>query len=133
VPYIPFWNGSWLLQFVDEWFEVVCYYNDSSGSPKPFLRSLNLELLNISLGEDAYSRSTVSVNYQTFSICTTDGSSRLENNANLAESPFLVSHYENIFIAMGCNKFSLIKSSDTVANLQWLWHLLLPNHNSFGS
>jgi hypothetical protein len=68
------------------------------------LRSLNLEVLNISLGEDAYSRSTVSINYQTFSICTIDGSGKSENNVKLAD----------IFIAMGCDNFALIKSSDTI-------------------
>jgi hypothetical protein len=77
IPY-PFGIGAGCS--VDRWFEVVCK-NDSSGSPKPFLSSFGLEVLNISLADYAYDSrmdnayysrliSTVRVNYPTFSNCT---------------------------------------------------------------
>jgi hypothetical protein len=46
IPY-PFGIGAGC--YVDPWFEVACINNnDSLGSPKPVLKSLNLEVLSIS-------------------------------------------------------------------------------------
>ncbi|XP_059446773.1 wall-associated receptor kinase-like 10 [Corylus avellana] len=108
---IPYPFGIGPSCYLDHWFEVVCN-NDSSGSPKPVLRSPNLEVLNISFGVGIYLRSsTVRVNYPTFSICTTNGSNKKQNEV-LAKSPFIFSQSENQFIAMGCNNSASIKSSD---------------------
>jgi len=110
IPY-PFGIGAGC--YVDSWFEVVCK-NDSSGSPKPFLSSFGLEVLNISLGAvDAYdsrSSSTVRVNYPTFSTCTS--SSSRKENVELANSSFIFSRYQNIFVAMGCDNYATMRSSD---------------------
>ncbi|GLT53907.1 hypothetical protein SLA2020_271420 [Shorea laevis] len=91
----------------DDWFEVVC--NDSSGSSKPVLRSLNLEVLNISVG------GTVRVNYGTFSSCTS-GSDTTEN-VELAKSPFIFSQSENRFIAIGCDNLASMLSVDGLLQL----------------
>ncbi|XP_062164185.1 wall-associated receptor kinase-like 8 [Alnus glutinosa] len=107
IPY-PFGIGAGC--YVDDWFEVVCM-NDSLGSPKPVLKRLNLEVLNISL-EDTYrySRSTVRVNYPTFSNCT--NSSSRKQNVELANSSFIFSYYQNRFVAMGCDNTASMRFSD---------------------
>jgi hypothetical protein len=108
IPY-PFGIGAGC--YVDHWFEVVC--NDSFSTPKPFLSSFGLEVLTISL-EDAYrfSRSTVRVNYPTFSICTYNSTIIRKQNVELANSSFFFSRYENIFVAMGCDNSASMRSSD---------------------
>jgi hypothetical protein len=106
IPY-PFGIGAGC--YVDPWFEVACINNnDSLGSPKPVLKSLNLEVLNISFSP---SRNTVGVNYPTLSVC--NNSSGSTENVELAKSPFIFSQSENIFIAMGCDNFASMKSSDS--------------------
>jgi hypothetical protein len=106
IPY-PFGIGAGC--YLDRWFEVVCK-NHSSGSPKPFLSSFGLEVLDISLGDNASRSSTVRVNYPTFSTCT-NSSSRKEN-VELANSSFIFSQGKNIFVAMGCDNTASMRSSD---------------------
>ncbi|XP_059445535.1 wall-associated receptor kinase-like 10 isoform X1 [Corylus avellana] len=92
--------------YADAWFEVVCR-NDSlaSPSPKPFLRILNLEVLDISLD------GTVRVNFPTVYNCT-NGTSSTANIVELRNSPFIFSQSENKFIALGCNNFASMRSVD---------------------
>jgi len=108
IPY-PFGIGAGC--YLDRWFEVVCM-NDSLGSPKPFLSSFGLEVLNFSLGEAYYLRSssTVRVNYPTFSTCT--NSSSRKHNVELANSSFIFSYYHNRFVAMGCDNTASMRFSD---------------------
>ncbi|XP_062164926.1 wall-associated receptor kinase-like 10 [Alnus glutinosa] len=107
--YLVFFQGAGC--YLDRWFEVVCM-NDSSGSPKPFLSSFGLEVLNISSIEGAYDSgsSTVRVNYPTFSTCT--NSSSRKQNVELANSSFIFSQFHNIFVAMGCDNSASMRSSD---------------------
>jgi hypothetical protein len=101
IPY-PFGIGAGC--YVDDWFEVVC--NDSFSPPKPFLRSLNLEVLNISI-----EGGTVRVNYPTFSSCTGgDDSSKL--NVEFAKGPFIFSQSDNRFVAIGCDNLASIVSEN---------------------
>jgi hypothetical protein len=109
IPY-PFGIGAGC--HVDRWFEIVCKNEYSSGSPKPFLSSFGLEVLNISSIEGAYDSgsSTVRVNYPTFSNCT--NSSSRKQNVELANSSFIFSQFRNIFVAMSCDNSASIISSD---------------------
>jgi hypothetical protein len=107
IPY-PFGIGAGC--YLDLWFEVVCM-NESLGSPKPFLSHFGLEVLNISLEDfNSDSISTVRVNYPTFSNCT--NSSSTKENVEIANSPFIFSQDENIFVGMGCNNSASMRSSD---------------------
>jgi hypothetical protein len=101
IPY-PFGIGAGC--YLDRWFEVVCK-NHSSGSPKPFLSSFGLEVLDI-----VVPNGTVRVNYPTFSTCT--NSSGRKQNVELANSSFFFSRYENIFVAMGCDNSASMRSSE---------------------
>jgi hypothetical protein len=92
--------------YADNSFEVVCNNDSLGASPKPFLRSLNLEVLNISL------EGTVRVNYPTFFSCT-NGSSSAANIVNLANNSFVFSQSKNRFIAMGCNNFASMVSVES--------------------
>jgi len=109
IPY-PFGIGAGC--HVDRWFEIVCKNEYSSGSPKPFLSSFGLEVLNISSIEGAYDSgsSTVRVNYPTFSNCT--NSSSRKQNVELANSSFIFSQFRNIFVAMSCDNSASMISSD---------------------
>ncbi|KAF5465003.1 hypothetical protein F2P56_015037 [Juglans regia] len=101
IPY-PFGIGA-AGCYVDHWFEVVCLNNNTnssssdsssgSGPPKPFLKRLNLEVLEIQLDE-----ATVRVNYPIFSKC--DNFTNTGNHLELVESPFIFSDRTNKFITM---------------------------------
>jgi hypothetical protein len=91
--------------YADAWFEVVCRNSLASPSPKPFLRILDLEVLNISLD------GTVRVNFPTVYNCT-NGTSSTANIVELRNSPFIFSQSENRFIAMGCNNLASMGSVD---------------------
>jgi hypothetical protein len=103
IPY-PFGIGG-ADCYVDDWFEVGC--NDSFSPPKPFLRSLNLEVLNISI-----EGGTVRVNYPTFSSCT-GGDEISKPNVEFSKSPFIFSQSDNRFVAIGCDNLASIVSGNT--------------------
>ncbi|XP_050262186.1 wall-associated receptor kinase-like 1 isoform X2 [Quercus robur] len=93
--------------FIDDSFAIDC--NNTLGSPKPFLRRLDLEVLDISL------EGTLRVNYPMSWWCPKSGTKNATKsaaNVNLASSPFFFSKSRNIFIAMGCGNMALFKSSD---------------------
>jgi len=104
IPY-PFGIGAGC--YVDDWFEVVC--NDSFSPPKPFLRSLNLEVLNISI-----EGGTVRVNYPTFSSCT--GGDQI-SKPNLEFPKRLILHFSLIIIQTV--NFLLFKQSIFYSNSQF--------------
>ncbi|XP_059446760.1 wall-associated receptor kinase-like 1 [Corylus avellana] len=108
--------------FVDEWFEIVCNYNDSLASHKPVLKKLDLEVLNISL-----SGGTVHLNHPTFAMCDDDtfkNDSWSKLNTELATSPFIFSQSENIFIAIGC---------DIIASIVYVYGPNTTDNGSFSS
>ncbi|XP_030943325.1 wall-associated receptor kinase-like 10 isoform X2 [Quercus lobata] len=93
--------------YIDDWFAIGC--NHTLGSPKPFLRRLDLEVLDISL------EGTLRVNYPMSSWCpetNTKNATESAANVSLASSPFFFSESRNIFIAMGCGNLALLRSSD---------------------
>ena len=93
--------------YIDDWFAIDC--NNTLGSPKPFLRRLDLEVLDISL------EGTLRVNYPMSLWCPsteTKNATVSLANVSLASSPFFFSKSRNIFIAMGCGNLALLRSSD---------------------
>ncbi|XP_050260508.1 wall-associated receptor kinase-like 1 isoform X4 [Quercus robur] len=93
--------------YIDDWFAIGC--NNTLGSPKPFLRRLDLEVLDISL------EGTLRVNYPMSWWCPrneTKNATESAANVSLASSPFFFSKSRNIFIAMGCGNLALLRSSD---------------------
>jgi hypothetical protein len=102
IPY-PFGIGAGC--YADNWFEVVCGNDSLGASPKPFLRSFSLEVLNISL------RGTVRVNYPISFNCS-DGNTSSIPSVDFAKSPFIFSQSDNRFTAIGCNTFASMVSLD---------------------
>ncbi|KAK4562325.1 hypothetical protein RGQ29_004990 [Quercus rubra] len=93
--------------YIDDSFAIGC--NHTLGSSKPFLRRLDLEVLDISL------EGTLRVNYPMSWWCPENGTKNVtesEANVSLASSPFFFSESRNIFIAMGCGNLALLRSSD---------------------
>ncbi|KAM3743388.1 hypothetical protein ACB098_07G141400 [Castanea mollissima] len=89
--------------YVDDWFAIDCK-KTTLGSPKPFLRRLDLEVLDISL------EGTLRVNYPMSSWCP-NGETPIAPNVSLASSPFVFSKLRNIFVAMGCGNVVYLQSS----------------------
>ena len=87
--------------YIDDWFAMDC----NKTSKKPFLRSLGLEVLDIS------SEGTLRVNYPMSWKCPKGR--RAKNNVSLASSPFVFSKFRNIFIAMGCDNLTYLLSNDS--------------------
>ncbi|KAF7151583.1 hypothetical protein RHSIM_Rhsim02G0164900 [Rhododendron simsii] len=103
IPY-PFGIGS-NCSFASG-FAVTC--NDSFNPPKPFINSINLEVLKISVNG-----STVRVNNPVITSNCTDRADG--KNVNLLETPFTFSHTNNRFTGMGCDNLALVVyESDTV-------------------
>ncbi|KAL4616117.1 hypothetical protein ACB092_07G175800 [Castanea dentata] len=78
--------------YIDDSFAIDC--NNTLGSPKPFFRRFDLEVLDISL-EGALRSGT-----------------ERAPNVSLASSPFVFSKFRNIFVAMGCGNLAYLLSSD---------------------
>ncbi|KAM4099205.1 hypothetical protein ACJW30_07G139000 [Castanea mollissima] len=100
IPY-PFGIGPGC--YIDDWFAIYC--DNPLGSPKPFLRRLNLEVLDIS------SEGTLRVNYPISWSCP-KSETESASNVSLASSPFVFSKLRNIFVAMGCGNLAYLISSD---------------------
>ena len=92
--------------FIDDSFAIDCK-NTTLGSPKPFLRRLDLEVLDISL------EGTLRVNYPMSRWCPYDRTkTKIAPNVSLASSPFVFSKLRNIFVAMGCANVAYLLTSD---------------------
>ena len=91
--------------YIDDSFAIDC--SNTLGSPKPFLRRLDLEVLDISL------EGTLLVNYPMSRWCPYDRTeTTIAPNVSLASSPFVFSKLRNIFVAIGCDNLAYAVSSD---------------------
>ncbi|XP_061981398.1 wall-associated receptor kinase-like 17 [Populus nigra] len=89
---IPYPFGIGKDCYMAESFDVEC--NETSNPPTAFLRSIKMELVNITLGGAVVNGPVISV----------DSSGRQEGvPVNLEGTPFLFSFITNYFIAVGCN------------------------------
>ncbi|XP_010648101.1 wall-associated receptor kinase-like 1 [Vitis vinifera] len=103
IPY-PFGIGSSGCYF-DEWFEVTC--NNSTDPPKPFLKGVNLEVLNVSL------HGTVRVNNPV--LLSQNCSGKPSNDTQWWEGgPFSFSNTYTRFTAVGCSAMAYFMQDDTV-------------------
>ncbi|KAE9444759.1 hypothetical protein C3L33_23343, partial [Rhododendron williamsianum] len=97
IPY-PFGIGSDCS--IADGFAVTC--NHSCNPPKPFINSINLEVLKISVVNE----STVQVNNP---VITQNCSGRADGkDVDFFSSPFTFSDKDNRFTASGCNNLALV-------------------------
>ncbi|XP_059654903.1 wall-associated receptor kinase-like 10 [Cornus florida] len=98
IPY-PFGIGANCCLNDSYSFEIIC--NKSFTPPKPFITSMNLEVLEISLTEG-----TVRVNNP---VITSNCDDSVNNQVvDLIDTPFYFSDTNNRFTAMGCDNLALI-------------------------
>ncbi|PQM34477.1 wall-associated receptor kinase-like 3 [Prunus yedoensis var. nudiflora] len=110
IPY-PFGIGPNKDCYLDKWFQIDCRHTNSTTSANysrqvPFLKSVNLELLNISLFKN--DRQSVRVkNPITFFSCE---GKETRQPQNLTGSPFIYSQTDNTFIAVSCGLSATLTS-----------------------
>ncbi|GFS40804.1 wall associated kinase-like 7 [Actinidia rufa] len=100
---IPYPFGIGANCSFDEGFVVTC--NNTFNPPKPFIKSMNLEVLQISIN------GTVQVNNP---VITSNCPGRTNGLDLFLEFPFSFSDTYNRFTAMGCNNLALITRQDTI-------------------
>ncbi|KAK1561115.1 hypothetical protein Q3G72_034638 [Acer saccharum] len=99
---IPFPFGIGAGCYLDDRYAVNCR------SSKPFLTSIDLELLNISLEANK-----ILVNHPVFNTCVSAGDSM--ESANLENSPFFLSDTGNKLFGQGCYFLAYINHNQTYA------------------
>ncbi|CAK7348920.1 unnamed protein product [Dovyalis caffra] len=103
---IPYPFGIEPQCYMDKSYEVTC--NISFSPHKPFLTSINMELLQVSLREGQ-----VRVNNPVISSnCSNSAPSR--RVYNLSGSPFIYSNTSNRFTAMGCDNYARLSQGGAV-------------------
>ncbi|KAJ0014772.1 hypothetical protein Pint_21834 [Pistacia integerrima] len=80
--------------YLNKWFELTC--DNSSGSPRAFLKSVHLEL-----NRTLHPSSSVIVNLPR------------NSSVNLSGSPFSFSNTDNIFTAIGCENYLNLNQKDS--------------------
>lgn len=106
---IPYPFGTEEGCYFNEWFRVTCN-NTSSGSPKPFISSINLELLEVDL-----TNLTVRVNVPAILSSDCTGKTRQSHVTDLTGTPFSFPDTRNRFTALGCdNSAMMINQNDSI-------------------
>ncbi|XP_030942711.1 wall-associated receptor kinase-like 1 [Quercus lobata] len=99
--------------YIDDSFAIDCKNTTLIGSPKPFLRRLDLEVLDISF------KGKLRVNYPMSWWCPKSGTKNATKslpNVSLASSPFVFSKLKNIFVAMGCGNVAYLLSTSSYSS-----------------
>ncbi|CAE5957804.1 unnamed protein product [Arabidopsis arenosa] len=115
---IPFPFGIGNGCYLDEWYEIVCKKNASSGKEFPFLFKIKMEVVNISLpiNYDGYANfrlfSSIRVKSPISSVgCSSDGAES-GSPLNLTDSPFFFGD-GNSLVAVGCNNKASLTNVET--------------------
>ncbi|KAK8571566.1 hypothetical protein V6N12_027648 [Hibiscus sabdariffa] len=103
---IPYPFGIEVGCYMNKWFRVTC--NETTHGPRPYLTSIGLQLLNVSVPEG-----TVIVNNSvTYSNCfNRDGANGI--SVNLTDTSFSFSAFYNRFMSVGCGSLATILRSPT--------------------
>ncbi|GMJ16118.1 wall associated kinase-like 1 [Hibiscus trionum] len=105
---IPYPFGIEVGCYMNKWFRVTC--NDTSDGPKPYITSIGLQLLNVSIREGM----VVVNNSITYSNCLRkDGDANGGVSVNLADTPFSFSAFYNRFMSVGCGSLATFLRSPT--------------------
>ncbi|KAK8548349.1 hypothetical protein V6N12_061263 [Hibiscus sabdariffa] len=93
--------------YMNEWFRVTC--NNTVDGPKPFIRSINMQLLNVSV-----TQGTVVVNNSvTYFNCLGNDVQNNGVSVNLSGTHFSFSYIFNRFVSVGCNSLATFLRSPT--------------------
>ncbi|XVF65405.1 hypothetical protein PTKIN_Ptkin09bG0246200 [Pterospermum kingtungense] len=104
---IPYPFGTKKGCYMNDWFRVSC--NQTGDGPKPFISSINLQLLNASFLQG----SVIVNNSITYSNC--GNKDEVENgvSVNLQGTPFYFSDITNRFFSVGCGSFVTVHRNPT--------------------
>ncbi|XVF65398.1 hypothetical protein PTKIN_Ptkin09bG0245500 [Pterospermum kingtungense] len=99
---IPYPFGMKVGCYMNDWFKVTC--NQTCDGPKPFIGSINLQLLSVS-----FHKGTVVVNNPiTYSNCQNKDEDNDGVSVNLTGTPFYFSDISNVFVSVGCGSLVTI-------------------------